>query len=401
MRIGMVLAAGYYPPDIRVDKEAKALEAKGHLVFVLCSGHKSEKVSDRIEDRNIFVERMEYPRSVLKLGNLIHGLTSFKYHPIWRWRIKHFALKNDIDVLHVHDLLPALVTGSVAKELEIPMVVDLHEDYFTQRQGITGLSTRVFATPKRIDKAQHRAIDMADRVIVTCPRYPDVYEERYGDLNTDKFICVPNFQDLESIESFPERGSSYAEESSFELVFVGGMGSVGRGVQVAIEAMPYLLKRIPQAKLVLVGNGAYVSVLKNRVSELGLENAVEFTGYLDFHEALKRMASSTIGIVPLIKDYLQYNYCCPHKLFQYMVFKMPVLVSDCYEISRHVVDSGAGLVFRSGDPEDFAEKAVVLQSKELQSEMGERGYRAVIENLNFEKGASGLFQYYESLTDCT
>ena len=56
MRIGMILENDF-PPDIRVEKEARSLIEAGHKVYLLCMQKKtgpSEEVVD-----NIFVRRIQ------------------------------------------------------------------------------------------------------------------------------------------------------------------------------------------------------------------------------------------------------------------------------------------------------------------------------------------------------
>jgi glycosyltransferase involved in cell wall biosynthesis len=51
----------------------------------------------------------------------------------------------------------------------------------------------------------------------------------------------------------------------------------------------------------------------------------------------------------------------PNKVYDYMAFRKPVLVSDCRPMKRLVETHRCGLVFRSQDAEDLVEKVLQLR----------------------------------------
>jgi len=88
----------------------------------------------------------------------------------------------------------------------------------------------------------------------------------------------------------------------------------------------------------------------------------------------------------------------PHKLFQYMYMRKPVVVSDCRPLQRIVMETNSGAVFKSGDEFDFAR--VILQLFEndlLRKQMGENGNRAVIGKYNWENSSRSLIGLYSNL----
>ena len=397
MRIGVMLPHGYFPGDIRVAKEVRVLVAGGHEVSVLCWSEPSEAEVDRSVGAH--VERMRYSARADRFTNLILKMTGYRWHPIWTRRIKRFIRENRIQALHTHDLRPALIGCRIAKKKGLPVVVDLHDDYPTMYgSAVRTLSARLFNSLEKIDRVQCRVATMADRVIVTSLRYLDLFPERYG-ISRDKLVLVPNYQDLATLDEPEEVEPIGADASRFTVTFVGSLGTPGRGVQVAIEGMPDVLERMPHARLVVVGDGSYLPELKRLAGRLGLDDSVEFTGWVDFSKVPGYIAASDVCIITFLKEIVQYDNGNPHKLFQYMAARKPVLVSDCYETSRHVIESGTGLVYDSGDPHDFAAKLFEMRSEEMRGEMAEKGYRAVMERYNFESLSDRILAMYGELED--
>ncbi|HEY5530370.1 MAG TPA: glycosyltransferase family 4 protein [Candidatus Anoxymicrobiaceae bacterium] len=395
MRIGVLLPHGFFPWDVRVFKEVPLLVAGGHEVSVLCWSEPGEAAVEELLGAR--VERMRHGKRADRFTNLILKMTGYRWHPFWTRRIKRFIQENRIEALYTHDLRPALIGCRIAKKQGLPVVVDLHDDYPTMNtSAVRNLSARLFNSIKKIDRVQGKVVRMSDRVIVPCLGFMDLFPERYG-IPPDKMVLVPNYQDLATLVEPDKMEPIGADPGFFNVTFVGSVGTPGRGVQVAVEAMPHVLERMPDARLVIVGDGSYLPELKKLAERLGVQDSVQFTGWVDFSEVPGYIAGSDVCIITFLKEVSQYNYGNPHKLFQYMAAKKPVLVSDCYEIGRHVRESGSGLVFASGDAVDFAEKLSEMRPEELRRSMGENGFRAVMERYNFESLSDRILEMCSEL----
>ncbi|HDL78618.1 MAG TPA: glycosyltransferase, partial [Bacteroidetes bacterium] len=138
------------------------------------------------------------------------------------------------------------------------------------------------------------------------------------------------------------------------------------------------------------------SDLKNLSVELGVENSVTFTGWLRFKESTQMIQNSDVCIIPHLSTE-HTNTTVPHKLFQYMYLKKPVLVSSSPPLKRIVQEANSGLVFDAGNSADFADKLVqMFESGNLQK-WGENGHKAVLEKYNWKKESEKLIRIYRAL----
>ena len=122
-------------------------------------------------------------------------------------------------------------------------------------------------------------------------------------------------------------------------------------------------------KLVIVGKGKQNEVkrLNRLIKDHGLESHIEMIGWQPFEKVYSYMVASDVGLVPHnIGEHT--NNTIPHKLFQFMMVGIPVLVSNCKPLERVVRSIDAGLVFEAGDPLDFADKVLTLNKEKLQYE---------------------------------
>jgi glycosyltransferase involved in cell wall biosynthesis len=88
----------------------------------------------------------------------------------------------------------------------------------------------------------------------------------------------------------------------------------------------------------------------------------------------------------------------PHKLFQAMVCKKPVLVSDCKPLKRIIIETQAGKIFKANNNEDFAEKLISMyfDTKAL-AKFGDNGYKAACGEYAWRHDAARLNQIYSEL----
>ena len=105
INIGMLLEDSF-PFDIRVEKEAKSLISAGYKVHLLCL---SDKAGDEYSVyKGIHVYRIGWGKN--KFARFFNKLINriFLQNNFWKHEIELFIQKNDIKVLHVHDL-PLLI----------------------------------------------------------------------------------------------------------------------------------------------------------------------------------------------------------------------------------------------------------------------------------------------------
>lgn len=154
-----------------------------------------------------------------------------------------------------------------------------------------------------------------------------------------KQVTVPIGTDLHVIPAPLDQLERYT------YVYFGGLMEK-QGVQLGIEALPLVHRRIPQAKFLIIGGGQpdRYAALRRLAEELGVAQDVTFTGVIDDHdEALRRLSRCAIGIAPYTgaKDNYTQN-TDPGKPKAYLAAGLPVLITDVPEVARTIQQAGAG-----------------------------------------------------------
>jgi len=399
MRICMLLAGQDFPPDARVEREARALASAGHEILVLASNYTDSPPRDLWQDNISVVRLPTSPRILFGLSRRIR----FELFIDIQWLVFLYGLvrRERVDILHVHDLPMALTAWLVGKLKNIPVVLDLHENWpvlVSMSAALKHSRPRRLTNLQRWQKYEKWAISNVDKVIVVIEEARD----RLTELGcpAEKITVVSNTIDVDRFCSYPidkTISQQYAEE--FAVSYIGTFG-LHRGLDIAIKAMPLLLEKVPNARLLLVGvdekTQKLAQQLQNLTKEISVSDRVIFLEHQEFNKIPSWIKASDVGLIPHNTN-PHTNATVPNKLFQYMCLGKPVVVSDCPPLKRVVESSRSGLVFESGNSVALSAVLSKLEDEALRKELGANGREAVRQIYNWQKDALKLLRLYQEL----
>jgi len=160
----------------------------------------------------------------------------------------------------------------------------------------------------------------------------------------------------------------------FNIVYVGRL-SREKGVLTLVEAFAEVVKAIPEARLIIVGDGSLRPHVKKQIRELNLEDKVLITGFIPNSQIPRILEKASVFVLP------SYGEGLSNALLQAMAAGLPCVVSDTEE-NREVVRHGVnGLLFPVGDSKALAEVLIrVLTDKELALKLANKA-REDVKNL--------------------
>ncbi len=397
MRIGMVLDREF-PPDDRVEKEARSLIAAGFEVHLLCFTFGNRPQFE--EFKGIKVHRVFMPRWLFKkLSALI--LTVPFYRRFWKNKLEAFVQRNQIDALHIHDL-PLVGTGlQIKRKFGLPLVADMHENYpvfISEIKFANTLAGKLLISKKKWFAKEKEWLSRVDRVVVVDAGMQERIEPQLE--RTVPFVVVPNSPEiktvLESQEDLPELKTKYAD--SFVVFYFGGLDS-RRGLDTLVDAAAVLKDKIRPMKVVIVGSGSYETSVRARIKERAVDDLFVFEGWHPVSHLQAFAQYADVCVIPHLKS-PQTDNSSPNKLFLYMLFKKPIVASNCRSIQKIVEENACGLIFESGNAGQLADRIFYLyRNKEKAKAMGERGHRAVLEKYDWSVGANRLINMYKGLEE--
>jgi glycosyltransferase involved in cell wall biosynthesis len=396
MKIGMILESEF-PPDPRVENEAFSLIESGKNVSLLClsfsKNNREEKVKG-IEVNRYYLKKQYFNK--FRVAILDFPL----YNMMWAKQLKKFIKNTNPDILHVHDLPLLGIVLKVGKKLNLPVVVDLHENYPEALKTYSYTKTLLGRFLIRIPqwkKYERKVLPQCQAVVVLS----EESKQRIASMGIpeNRIIITPNTVTLDNFLSFPINKKIVQKyKDYFIFSYVGDLGA-NRGIQYVISALADVLKVEPKARLLLVGEswGFDKNELKNQVLENNLEKFVYFTGWQEFSLFPTYLAASDVCLLPIPRN-PQTESGVSNKFFQYMAMGKPMIVSDCKPQKKIAEEENCGLVYKYDDTNDLAACMIkLLKDKKLRDMLASNSKKAAKEKYNWTITGKSLIDFYAHL----
>lgn len=383
--------------DPRVENEVISLQKAGHEVFVLCFNYGNKKDMEDFHGAKIIRKRI--PLQVKKKLNALNNTIINLYPIYWKNIIIPFVKNYNVNALHVHDLWLVDAALRAKKKIQIPITLDLHENFpsaLRHYKYSTTFPLKYLISPEKWDKDEKTWSSKVDSIIVVI----EEAKERLINLGIrdDKIHVVANYVNISEFTK-NDKELTKALKAKYQqnktLVYTGGFDQ-HRGLDYVIKATAIIINKIPDFKLVLVGGGKIENQLKELARSLKVEGFIDFAGYRPHAELSSYIEACNLCIIPHLKS-LHTDNTIPHKLFQYMLMEKPVIASNCNPLERILKESKAGVVYPNDNPEVLAEEIINLfQNEERMRELGKKGKEAVLSKYNWTETSKNLTSLYKN-----
>lgn len=166
------------------------------------------------------------------------------------------------------------------------------------------------------------------------------------------------------------------------ILFVGRL-RWHKGVKHLIEAIPQVLRFIPSAKFVIVGEGEQRPFLEKYTRDLGIHSNVFFTGFVSYEELPLYYSCSDLFVLPSITaDDIGHHYPETEAfgivLLEAMASGLPVIASRVGGVKYVVREGETGFLVDEGNSKQLAEKITqLLLEKKLAKKMRENALNLV------------------------
>ncbi|WP_272150391.1 glycosyltransferase family 4 protein [Tenacibaculum aiptasiae] len=391
MRIGMILDK-IFPPDPRVENEAIELINKGHEVFLFCLTYTNQKKEEEVNQ--ITVKRYKSNKLEYKLSALAYTIPL--YSILMEKKISHFLNETRIEAIHIHDMVIAEAVFKANKKLELPIVLDLHEnrpEIMKFYPHLKRFPSNVLISHKKWKEKEETFIKKANRVIVVTKDAKEEIVERTK-IDSSTISVVPNTVRSSFYEKAQIEITENKKKDNFVLLYIGDTGE-RRGLRTVVRSLPKLAKDIKNIKLVIVGK--VTNELKLEVDKLKITNYVDFQGWQNESTFVKYIQESDVCLSPLHRN-IHHDTTYANKLFQYMSLGKPLIVSNATAQKKLVEEYNTGLVHKEKDVEDFENKVLELYNNPLLREkLGKNGKGFVQNEFTWDKTSKELINLYAGL----
>ena len=299
------------------------------------------------------------------------------------------------DVLHAHSpVLNAIPALRVGKRLGIPVVYEVRAfwedaatDLGTSKEG--GLRYRATRALESF------ALRHADAVTTICEGLRGDIVKR--GIAEDIVTVIPNAVDIESFADAPPHDDDLAAKLGLTgktvLGFIGSFYAY-EGLHLLIEALPKILAKSPDTRVLLVGGGPQEQRLKALSHEKGVADKVIFTGRVPHSIVSQYYGLIDVLVYPRISIRLT-ELVTPLKPLEAMAQRKMLIASDIgghRELIRH---RDTGILFKAGDADSLAEAALwTLANRDTWPDQLERARHFVEEERSWARSVANYERVY-------
>lgn len=363
---------------------APRLQAAGVAVEVLTSRAGPHDIQDELD--GIRVTRLAVPSAETRSARLAQRV------PLWLARHRR-----DWDIVHIHGMTrTALAALAAARVLKKPSVLKFtllgNDDPLTVRgsrfsgakMGLLRLADAYAAPSTALAEAVGAAGLPSDRVV----RIPNgVDPARFAPADDYERQRLRN--DLLQTHGWPE--------DALIVLFVGAMEH-RKGIDVLGQAWVRVVRRVPHARLLLVGpkrgeHGEHGLVLEWRLRNADVAGTAAMAGYSERPEDYCKAAD--LFVFPSRAEGL------PNALIEAQAAGLPCVAAEIEGVTRDVVEEGTtGLIVPQEDPDALAGAlAGLLQDQPRRRRMGLAARQRAVELFSLDEVAGRYVQLYARLSE--
>ncbi len=286
------------------------------------------------------------------------------------WTLRRFLEREQFDIIHLHGSVAPTLPYLALKYSKAKNFITFHsahdesygyvlwepvlEQYFRKLDGLIAVSSVARDSVSKYFPGKYRIIPNG---IDTERFHPDVKPIDDLDPNVPKILFVGRFE--------PRKGLKYL-----------------------LQAFPHILREVPNAKLVVVGQGVLEHYYRRYVEE-NIKGSVSFVGHVTAEDLPRYYRSCDI-------------YCSPATgaesfgivLLEAMATQTPIVCSDIPGYRTLMEDGKQGLFFKACDPRSLAARIVsLLKDDAARRKMGVNGRAKALE-YDWKKVAKKVLDVY-------
>ena len=362
LRIGMVSPYGWDTPggvQVHIKELAENFITKGHSVSVIAP------VSDESSITEEWLVNAGRPLSVPFNGAVAKVL----FGPIATSRVRQWIAQGEFDVLHMHEPVVPSLSLLACWSAEGPMVATFHASSPKQK-ALTAVGPILEPVLEKLG-ARIAVSEMARKTLT-------------DHFTTDAVIIPNGINNAQYRDAIPNPQWSGAHT----IGFLGRFDEDRKGLDVLIKALPLVIKKYPDTRVLVAGPGDSAAALKKMDSSI--RSRVTFLGRLTDEEKRTFFKSIAIYVAPNIR-----GESFGIILAEAMAAGTPIVASNIEAFDAVLSRGKSGTLFANGDSKDLARAILELFSNpERARELSDHASESA-EAFDWSKVADEIFHTYE------
>jgi len=264
------------------------------------------------------------------------------------------------DVLHAHSpALNAIAALRVGRRLGIPVVYEIRA--FWEDAAVDHGTSKEWGLRYRFTRAMEtHALRRVDAATTICEGLRAEIATR--GIPASKVTVIPNAVNIGDFSvggaRDPQLEAQLGLQGKAVLGFIGSFYAY-EGLNILLQALPAMLARNPDIRVLLVGGGPQDAALKQQAQDLGVTGQVIFTGRVPHADVQRYYDMTDVLVYPRLKMRLT-DLVTPLKPLEAMAQGRILAASDVGGHKELIEDGKTGVLFAAGDPDALAHKVLAL-----------------------------------------
>jgi glycosyltransferase involved in cell wall biosynthesis len=300
----------------------------------------------------------------------------------------------------IHERFNLLALGGAwaSRRLGVPFVLEVNADLLEQRR-FKGRPERGLRR-RYAQWATRACFNAAARVICISAGLQD-HLRRQWQIDASKLAVLPCAADVEAFGR-PYDAQAVRRELGLAagpvVMWVGGFFP-WHDLDLLLESFARVLKRCPQARLVLVGDGLTRPQVERQVRANGLQPAVVLTGAVPHARIPELLSVADVAVVPApALPASRGGTGTPLKLFEYMAAGKAIVATAVDQAQDIIRPGHTGLLVQPGDAAGFAEAITrLLGDAAERARLGQNARRQAVEQYSWEQYTRRLEAIYRDV----
>lgn len=283
-------------------------------------------------------------------------------------------------LVHAHFGPDGIWAATLSEQLGIPLVVTFYGFDATMRP----LSSPLYAVYSLL---RRRLFHRADRIIVIA----DFLERKLLEAGcpAEKITLLTTGVDVQSLLAQPNRPEGRT------VLFTGRLVEK-KGCEYLIRAMARVQEEIPEAKLVIAGDGPLRARLQSVARERGVH--AEFLGMISQQAVADLMRKSWVLCLPSVTARSGDSEGLPFVILEAQSVGLPVISTRHAGIPEAVVDGETGILVNERDLEALTNALLtLLEDQSLRARFSAAAPRWIEANFDLRKQTAKLESLYDEL----
>jgi glycosyltransferase involved in cell wall biosynthesis len=322
------------------------------------------------------------------------------YELMLSFYLLYSCIKRKPDVLYLRQNSFPFFPIILCKILKIPSVVEVNGlvlDELKVNPDSKSFAYKVFSyLALSSEKLNYRH---CDRIVSVTDKLKDELVRLYS-IPENKISVINNGANTDLFKPLDQKqvkARLKLEASKKYVCFVGHLAA-WQGVEFLIQAAPLILKKCPDIRFLVVGDGVMKDKLMEMASKLDLFDKFIFTGRVLYENVPFYINAADICVAPFIKERNSKIGLSALKTYEYLACGKPIVASSIPGVKDLIESSGGGLSITPENPEELAAAVIKLISDEnIRFAMGERGREYVVENHSWDGVARKILEICNDL----